>query len=389
MKEKILTIIILAFILVTIGCSNSDGGEVDVTENNGDDNKLNRIEAIVEEVDEDNYNLIVAGIGEENSLGDQAIIDISKAKITEEGEERRISDINEGDKIAIFINKVAMSYPAKASTKKVIILESKVAAEAKVFIREGQEEITIRSENIGISNLSLIGLEYNADKDILMEKNILKEKQNIDQGMKITWEVVYSEGIPSMKLVWKLENGDKGEYIISYDGKDGINENEKLVYPEKDNEDDNSKDDIGLKEIKLYFILFDETDEYLVEENHNIKNLEGIAKFTLENLRDINPKTENAINPIYKKAKINGISINDGIAKVDFSKEIENTNFGSGAEALQVKAIVNTLTQFPTIHGVIFTIDGEPDVEGWLSHIGNVDEPFKRDTSVIKGYKLD
>ena len=389
MKKKILIIMLVVFPLIINGCaSNNETGSGGVEDEDSDG--MNRLEAIVKEVDEGDSSLFVEGVGEENALGDEAIIDISRAEIVEGDKEKNIADINEGDRIAVFVDKIAISYPAQASTEKVIILESEKAKNGKVFIREGREEITIRSENVGISNLSLYELEYDSEKDVFLEKNILNEEENIEEGKETTWEVVYSEGIPSMKLSWKLENGEEGEYIIAYDGKDGIDEDDKLVYPEEDEEDkEEDKEDISLKDVKLYFIYFDETDEYLVEETHSIKNVEGIAKFTLENLRDIEPKTEGAMNPIYKEAKIEGISINDGIAKVNFSKEIENTNFGSSAEALQVNAIVNTLTQFPTIEGVVFNVGGKSDVEMWLSHIGNVDDPFRRDLSVVKGYKID
>ena len=52
-------------------------------------------------------------------------------------------------------------------------------------------------------------------------------------------------------------------------------------------------------------------------------------------------------------------------------------------------AIVNTLTQFPTVDGVIFKVDGNEDIEGWLSHIGNVDKPFTEDMSLVKQKALD
>lgn len=107
--------------------------------------------------------------------------------------------------------------------------------EAKVFIQEGPEEITIRSENIGISNLSLVSLDYDPEKDELLEKEILKEKENIKEDEKTTWEVIYSEGIPSMKIVWELSNGEEGEYLILYDGKDGLDEKERMIYPEENN----------------------------------------------------------------------------------------------------------------------------------------------------------
>lgn len=81
---------------------------------------------------------------------------------------------------------------------------------AKVFIQEGPEEITIRSENRTISKLSLVVLAYDPEEDILLEEEILKERTDIPADERVTWEVIYSEGIPSMKLLWELESGETG-----------------------------------------------------------------------------------------------------------------------------------------------------------------------------------
>ncbi len=143
------------------------------------------------------------------------------------------------------------------------------------------------------------------------------------------------------------------------------------------------------KDVKFYFIYFDEKDAYLVEETHEIEKVDGIARLTLETLRDITPKTKNATNPIHESTLINNIYMEENIIIVDFSKGIEKNNFGSTGEALEVQAIVNTLTQFPTVDGVTFKVDGNEDIESWLSHIGNVEEPFIKDMSIVKEKVLD
>lgn len=107
---------------------------------------------------------------------------------------------------------------------------------AKVFIQEGPEEITIRSENRTISKLSLVVLAYDPEEDILLEEEILKERTDIPADERVTWEVIYSEGIPSMKLLWELESGETGEYVIAYDGKEGLKEEEVMVFPKEENE---------------------------------------------------------------------------------------------------------------------------------------------------------
>lgn len=115
-------------------------------------------------------------------------------------------------------------------------VEDVVQENAKVFIQEGPEEISIRSENSEIRQLSLFSLEYDPEKDELLETELLKEKENIPADEQTTWEVIYSEGIPSMKLVWELATGEAGEYVIAYDGKDGLKEEEIQVLPKQDKE---------------------------------------------------------------------------------------------------------------------------------------------------------
>ena len=106
--------------------------------------------------------------------------------------------------------------------------------EVRVFIQESPEQISIRAENTEIRKLSLVSLEYDAENDELVEKEILKEEEEIEENEKTTWDVIYSEGIPSMKLNWELANGEEGEYVIAYNGKDGLNPEEQMVYPKSD-----------------------------------------------------------------------------------------------------------------------------------------------------------
>lgn len=376
-----------------------------------------QVEAIVKEIDIENETLSVEGIGEDNPLGDSSLVDIKGAEIEKEGEKAELSDIKSGDKVALEIGEVEESYPTKTKSMKVKILEeakvdeevpvkedekpekeedqvSKKEEIGRIFIKESADKITLYSQGMNIEKLNLMGLEYDEKKDLLVEKESLKEKADIKPGEKTTWEVVYAEGIPSMKLVWKLASGKSGEYLIAYNGRYGRNPDKTIIYYsngeiKEEYEKMEEEGKAELKDVKLYFILFDDADAYLVEEIHEVENVSGIARLTLETLRDVTPKTKDASNPIHESTLINNIYIEDKIIVVDFSKGIEKSNYGSTAEALQVQAIVNTLTQFPTVDAVKFKVDGNEDIEDWLSHIGNVDEPFTEDMSVVKQKALD
>lgn len=71
-----------------------------------------------------------------------------------------------------------------------------------------------------------------------------------------------------------------------------------------------------------------------------------------------------------------GLRIEDGIANVDLTSEFES---GGGTLSMQSRLaqVVYTLTQFPTVDGVVFSLDGEPiDVLGGEGII--IDHPLAR-----------
>jgi Sporulation and spore germination/Immunoglobulin-like domain of bacterial spore germination len=71
-----------------------------------------------------------------------------------------------------------------------------------------------------------------------------------------------------------------------------------------------------------------------------------------------------------------GLSIDDGIAHVDLTSEFE-TGGGSLSMQTRLAQVVYTITQFPTVEGVTFSLDGEPiDVLGGEGVI--IDHPLTR-----------
>ena len=71
-----------------------------------------------------------------------------------------------------------------------------------------------------------------------------------------------------------------------------------------------------------------------------------------------------------------GLTIDGGIARVDLTSEFES---GGGSASMQTRLaqVVYTLTQFPTVDGVVFSLDGEPiDVLGGEGVI--IDHPLAR-----------
>ncbi len=71
-----------------------------------------------------------------------------------------------------------------------------------------------------------------------------------------------------------------------------------------------------------------------------------------------------------------GLSVEDGVATVDLTSEFESGG-GSASMNMRIAQVVYTLTQFPTVKGVLFELDGQQvDVLGGEGVV--VDEPVTR-----------
>jgi hypothetical protein len=70
------------------------------------------------------------------------------------------------------------------------------------------------------------------------------------------------------------------------------------------------------------------------------------------------------------------LEIADGVARVDLTSEFESGG-GSASMQMRLAQVVYTITQFPTVKGVVFSLDGEPiDVLGGEGII--IDHPLSR-----------
>ncbi len=258
----------------------------------------------------------------------------------------------------------------------------------RVFLEESPDKITIYSKDIEMSRIDLVSLSYDEEEDMLVEGEILKSKVDIEAGEMVIWEVVYSEGVPSMKLNWEVETGKTGDYIIAYNGRYGRNPDKTIIYYDngdiEEELEEMLEEEVESMKVKLYFPVIDERDSYLIVEEHKVEKVPGIARRTLETLRDTQPENEWGMSPIYETTTFNDMYVENGIIYVDFSKDIAKMNKGSTLEMLSLQAIVNSLTQFPTVDGVVFTIEGDENIDSWLSHIGNMGEAFREDMTLVK-----
>ena len=135
------------------------------------------------------------------------------------------------------------------------------------------------------------------------------------------------------------------------------------------------------KEVTLYFT--DAEGKALHAEKKAIPKVDGIAKATLEALV-AGPDSQGGNFPVLPQGvKVLGVNIKeDGLAIVDFSPElVANHPPDAKMERMTVAAIVNTLTQFPTIERVKILVNGyEKDT---LAGNENISGELMRDDSVV------
>lgn len=139
------------------------------------------------------------------------------------------------------------------------------------------------------------------------------------------------------------------------------------------------EDDQSLRNTVLYY---KDDKDYLVPVMRKIPWPEGrgIAKASMKALVD-NPANRSdmeniGLTPILPaNTEILGMSINDGLCKVDFTADLKN--YGSKEEEMAiVKSVVYTLTEFPTVEEVQIMIEGESP--SMLTYGLDVSKPLAR-----------
>ena len=140
------------------------------------------------------------------------------------------------------------------------------------------------------------------------------------------------------------------------------------------------EDEIEDGEITINVYYADNMGEYLIGEARVVSS-ENKYIDALNELMKI-PIDSSLFQLVPDSTKINSVFVEDGLAKVDFSKEfIEDRFQGDTADILLIYSIVNTLTEFPEVNSVSFYIDGEK-----LDILGEIDikDPIFRRSDLIK-----
>ena len=79
--------------------------------------------------------------------------------------------------------------------------------------------------------------------------------------------------------------------------------------------------------------------------------------------------------------KLLGLTVKDGLAQANFSKELAKKGQGSYQEMMLVYAIVNTLTEFPEIKKVQILLEGKKALT--LSGHMDIEEPLSRNITLL------
>jgi germination protein M len=119
-------------------------------------------------------------------------------------------------------------------------------------------------------------------------------------------------------------------------------------------------EDVRMTEITAYY---EDENGFVVPVNTKIPWEEGIAKATLRSMvvgSDVEKRI--AMSGLHgvlpEGTEIRGMSIKDGLCRVDFSKNILNTSSYDQEENM-ISAITYTLTEFPTIDKVELLVEGQ------------------------------
>lgn len=134
---------------------------------------------------------------------------------------------------------------------------------------------------------------------------------------------------------------------------------------------------------------YEDSNGFVVPVNTKIPWEEGIAKATLRSMI-IGSDTEKKIaqsglhGVIPQGTEIRGMSIKDGVCKVDFTKNILNTQSIEQEENM-ISAITYSLTEFPTINKVEILVDGQALAK--LSKGYDISSSFERKNINLHGSK--
>lgn len=153
-----------------------------------------------------------------------------------------------------------------------------------------------------------------------------------------------------------------------------------LVKPEQPNEFREDKEP-KVEKVTLYF--GDQNAMYLVPEERQVvvegKSLETIV---IEELIK-GPQNPQLTRTIPKETELISVEVADGVAYVNFSRELQTKHWGGSAgEHMTLYSVTNSLAKLPGIEKVQFLLEGEKQ-ESILGHM-DTSEPLEPNWELVK-----
>jgi len=145
--------------------------------------------------------------------------------------------------------------------------------------------------------------------------------------------------------------------------------------------------------VNLYFGKYEDNQVYLSPEERKILKDENFYKNIIQELIK-GPVSKQLYPTLPSNTKVNSVIVKEGLAVVDFSKEIitntEEIPHSSTTEILAIFSIVDTLTEFEEIQKIRITVEGKREgqinglyIEDFWGHVG-IYEDFTRNEEVLK-----
>lgn len=133
--------------------------------------------------------------------------------------------------------------------------------------------------------------------------------------------------------------------------------------------------------ITLYF-SDKQANNLVAEEREVVVKDNSLAETVVKELIK-GPQSKDLVKTIPEESKLLSLTVSDGVAKVNFSRELQTKHWGgSSGESMTVYSVTNSLAELEGINKVQFLIEGQP-IESLAGHL-DLTQPIAPDKDLIK-----
>ncbi len=137
----------------------------------------------------------------------------------------------------------------------------------------------------------------------------------------------------------------------------------------------------GTETVTFYFA--DKDAMYLVPETRTVDKKGGTLEAAVMEELLKGPQKEGSVPTIPEGTRVLSVTVENGVAYVDFSKEFQTKHpGGSAGEIMTIYSVVNTLTGLPGVEKVQFLLEGDKQ-ESILGHMDTT-VPIEPDSKLVE-----